>query len=308
MSEVGLARRLDSKERTLLLAMLGDVVWTLLALASAWMANSVALWANTSRVGMETLLSVLAFVGVYKLARSGRSRFDYGLGKLESIFSLLGGVVFLLTFILVGWQALERLLAPQPTHGTGLGIAVLFLVSFYNCGFYLRLRRLLKQEHSPILHTQTMLYRNALAASSVTFLCMLLPALFPDAEGLYYLDPLGALMLCGFIFQSALTLIRDSLFQLLDGTLEESMQMAIMRTLAAHFDDYQQLHDIRSRRSGSQVFVEIFLEFPPQQTHQDVLGRCAQIKHSLEAEIPAAVVWVVPVGGALPYRRLAHAV
>lgn len=288
--------KLGSRERTLLHSMLGEIGWTALAVASAWFANSIALWANASRVGLEMMLCVLAFFGALKLAQTQRNTgFDYGLGKLEHLFSLLGGVVVLITFLILGWLTIDRLQNPTPTEGALFGITVLIVATLFNGWFYQRFRRLLQQEHSPILFTQSAIYRNAALASVISLLAVLLPTLFSGQAWLYYADPIGAIILCGFLAHTGVTLIKDSLFQLLDGTLEESMQMDIIQALTRHFDDYSQLHGVRSRRSGAQVFVEIFLEFAKDQPHGEVLDAAAMIKADLEERLPSAVVWIVPV-------------
>jgi ferrous-iron efflux pump FieF len=95
--------------------------------------------------------------------------------------------------------------------------------------------------------------------------------------------------------QTTFSLVRNSLFHLLDGALEEAYQLRIVKTLAEHFDAYHQVHHIRSRRAGAFVSVELFLEFEKSLPHGAILDHCREIKRSLEEAIPASVVWVIPV-------------
>lgn len=75
---------------------------------------------------------------------------------------------------------------------------------------------------------------------------------------------------------------------LLDRTLE-AYQIAILRALATHFD-YEEFLEVRSRRSGSQVFVEIVLSFPAEQLAKDTAQTARELKADLErGEIPEAV-------------------
>src|SRR5262245_33995610 len=41
----------------------------------------------------------------------------------------------------------------------------------------------------------------------------------------------------------------------------DALQLHVLRCLSGHFDDYRDFHGMRSRRAGSRVFIEIFLEF-----------------------------------------------
>jgi divalent metal cation (Fe/Co/Zn/Cd) transporter len=85
-----------------------------------------------------------------------------------------------------------------------------------------------------------------------------------------------------------------SVNDLLDGALEESLQIIIMRELAARFDSYAAFHGVRSRRSGRKVFIELFLEFPQQQTLESVLHIINCIKDDISMEIPVSDVVVIP--------------
>jgi cation diffusion facilitator family transporter len=196
------AKRLElrPKERTLWISFVCEIGWAIFALLSAMLANSIALWANAFRVNIEALLCFLALYGtVCLLKQKGHHyRFEYGLGKIEHVFSLFGGLVAFTSFLFIGWQSIERFRFPQPTEGAGLGIVVLALASSYNIWFYFRFRQHARSDHSPILHTQCAIYRNATIGSLTTMVAVLIPSLFPYILPLHYLDPLGAVILSFF--------------------------------------------------------------------------------------------------------------
>ncbi|HRK60278.1 MAG TPA: cation transporter dimerization domain-containing protein, partial [Candidatus Kapabacteria bacterium] len=77
----------------------------------------------------------------------------------------------------------------------------------------------------------------------------------------------------------------DSFNDLLDKTLDEEYQMIILRELALHFDEYEDLHGIRSRRSGSHVFIEIFLECDKDKKVGDIQSFMDTLRKDLESKI-----------------------
>ncbi len=90
---------------------------------------------------------------------------------------------------------------------------------------------------------------------------------------------------------------------LLDKTLDEELQIVIVRELAAFFDEYHALHGVRSRRSGSNVYIEILLEFEGGKQMHEVQKTIDRIKISLEQKIPKSSVSIVPTStpaGTLP--------
>jgi ferrous-iron efflux pump FieF len=64
--------------------------------------------------------------------------------------------------------------------------------------------------------------------------------------------------------------LRSSALNLVDRSLEERDQLLILRALAEHFQDFEMLHGVRTRHSGSQEYVELFLEFSPKKTMGEV--------------------------------------
>ena len=68
--------------------------------------------------------------------------------------------------------------------------------------------------------------------------------------------------------------------------------MVITRELVTHFDEYDNLHGIRSRRSGSHVFIDIFLECDPERKVGEVETFFDTLRTSLESKIPNSRVVV----------------
>lgn len=281
--------------KTLLLSGIAEVSGAGVAVLVALPSNSVALWSNAARISLEAALCVTALVGIRHSSRARDERFNYGLGKLESLTSLFGGIAMLGILLLVGWQAFNRFRDPQAVTGASWGIAFLLFSFGFNLVLFRRLRHHLEEEFSPIVQTQMLLYRNALVATGAACLAVIAGSLFPGVGWIQYLDPLGALVLCWFILKTGLSLIRGSINHLLDGAVEESVQVLITRELVRHFAAYEQLHGVRTRRSGARVYVEVFLSFDPAESHGAVLRRAEDLKVDLENSVAGAEVWIVPV-------------
>lgn len=281
--------------RTLLISAGVAVGLTILGLISALLANSVTLWANAARVGLETAVCLFACYAVWKGKRASTESYNYGLGKLENLTSLAAGLVILATFLIVGWNTIERIRDPIPVIGAGFGIGALLFSVVFNVWMFGRFLRLRKVDPSPVTDSQTMVYRNAVVATVLSIVAVATSHFFPDHRWVRYVDPAGAVILCGFLLKSGILLTRRSLDPLLDSALEESAQIEITRQLVLHFESYSQFHRVRTRRSGSHIFIEVFLEFEPALSHGEVVGRMSRLKGSLEASIPGAEVWIVPV-------------
>ena len=86
----------------------------------------------------------------------------------------------------------------------------------------------------------------------------------------------------------------SSVFDLLDRTLSDSLQLIVLRSLASHFESYDAIHGVRSRRSGNNIYVELFLEFDPSWRMAEVQKHIDEIKADLESRIPGSQIAIAP--------------
>ncbi len=107
---------------------------------------------------------------------------------------------------------------------------------------------------------------------------------------------LGAVagLIVGFLIFSAYGVVSTSLGDLLDRTLDESLQLIIVRALARHFDEYAGFHGLRSRRSGRDVYIEIFLEFDGTRPMSDVQRSIDAMASTIEQDIPGSHAVICP--------------
>lgn len=274
-----------------------EVGFLVLAVISALLANSIILWTNAVRVLLETLACVLAFYAVAKNQQASPEIFNYGLGKLENLVALLVSAIILVSFLLLGWTTISRLQNTVIMEGTGFSFFALSLAGSYSLWVYSHLKRLAQIEESPVLASQAVIYLNAALANAVSLTTVLLAFIFREYAWAAYLDPIGSIALGFFLLKSGLTLMKNSLSPLLDGAIEEHNQLIIIQQLVKFYDSYEQLHQIRSRRSGSRLFIEIFLEFDHSLPHGRIIERIDDLKRDLESSIQSAEVWVIPVAG-----------
>ena len=124
-------------------------------------------------------------------------------------------------------------------------------------------------------------------------------ALWPTQDLAHFLlalvDPFVAIVLQILVVQHAVHVIHDGLEALLDRTLPEDTQVVILRALSKYDDLYCSFGQIRSRRAGPQVLVDIEIAYPADWT----LARATEAARSFEGllgkEIASDAITVYPV-------------
>jgi len=297
----GVAGSLAVRQRTVLVSLIIDFVLWLPDICAAILSGSIVLFADAIKCANEILATFFAYLTLRKMAKGGRGAYDYGLGKFETITSIITGAVMFVSLALVFFVAVYRMIYPEELvlGGAYLGIVLMTIGVCMNTYLWLKNYRLCQCDPSPIMESQWRLFRTK-AFSDFSVLASLIATLaFAHYAWSLYIDPLASFIIAGFLLTSGYRVITSSLPDLLDKTLDEELQMVIVRHLAAFFDDYTALHGVRSRRSGTNVYIEIFLEFDGNKKMSEVQGSINRIQASLEKQIPKSCVSIIPTDQAI---------
>ena len=282
------------RERGLRVALAACLVDVGLTGIVAFQSNSLIILGDLLKECGDAAAVVAALLTLRAVGRAQTHKYAYGIGKLENLVSM--SIVALMTASALGIaaQAFHHLRHPVAPHGTLPGIAIFAAYSVIAFGIGLRNRRLLRMQHSPIVASQAALWFSKSAFDGLMGLSLAAALACSGKPWGLYLDPLASLVGVAFMLRSAWGLASESVGDLLDAALEETLQIRILRCLATHFDDYELFHEVRTRRSGSRIYVELFLEFDPDLPMRTVRERIERIRESIREAIPGADVTVSP--------------
>jgi cation diffusion facilitator family transporter len=281
----------ESATRTALIAGAIDLTVTLGALIAA---NSAVILADFFKTLLEFIAVLLAWLAIRRIQRGANHEFDYGVGKLENLSSLAVAILMVSCLFVIAINAIRNLLHPSEIAGIGVWISLVSQVLYgvINMRLCLRSRRLAREQNSPLMASQAGLFYTKVFGNGFILVSLALSLLLHGVPWVHYVDPIASLMIAGSILLAALGIFKASTLDLLDRTLEENTQIVILRALAHHFDCYEELHEIRSRRSGSHVFVEIILGFSAAQSAAEVQAAARRLKAELEHEIQGSRVTI----------------
>lgn len=281
--------------RTLVIMVGCESVAFAFSLAAALLADSLTLWANCLRIGLDLPASLFALYVANRILRGQKGNYDYGLGKWENLSALINVPMMLVGLVFLAFRAVQEFQHPQPITGMGLGFLVLMVFGVINLLLWRRFRNLHSAASSPVIYAQLVLYRNAAAASLFSLFALIGTTIAGPYPLAVYFDLLGAAVLSLLIIHGMTILVRQSLSALLDEALEKSLQGRITGVLDECMNDFYKFHRLRSRHSGNRVFIEVFLEFEPVICAVDLVERSTRIKEQIERTIPHSEAWVIPI-------------
>ena len=103
-----------AQQRTALLSVAAAVVLVAIKLAVGLLSGSLAMVAEAAHSGTDLVAAVRTLFAIRVAVRPADDEHHYGHGKAEHLAALGESTVLMVVSGLLGWQAVERLLAQTP--------------------------------------------------------------------------------------------------------------------------------------------------------------------------------------------------
>lgn len=272
----------DPKRLNLLAAVASVAVAATLICAKLviWiLTGSVAILGTLIDSCLDAIASLVTFVSVRQAAQPPDRAHRYGHGKAEAIGAFVQAGFVLGSALFLANEAIRRLISPQPIVQSRLGITVLLLAVLLTVALIAFQRFVIRRTGSVAIRADSVHYRSDL----LTNLAVIAALILTETTGVAIIDPLFGLGIVVLLLYSALGVARQALDMLMDRELPAEAR-AHIRTLALDHPQARNVHDLRTRRAGSDVFIELHLELDGALD----LEQAHDITHEVEARIRAA--------------------
>ena len=292
----------SSRQQTVVFSLCSDILIWVPEIIAVIVTGSVTIFADVMKCGNEILATVFALLILLKMRKGGQFRYDYGMGKFETLTRISTGAVMLISLFIIGYFTFYRLIHPEPLQPSGafLSIPLMVFITCVDTFLWKKNYRLSINDPSPIMESQWRLRRAKSFADVTVLLALILSFSLAGYPWAVYIDPSASIIIMGFLLLAGLREISSSLPELFDKTLEEEFQLLILKELAQSFDRYREFHGVCSRRSGSNIYIEVFLGFEPERKMGEVQDFIDSLKSSIEKKIPGSIVSIVPTSDRNP--------
>lgn len=264
--------------------------------ATVLIAAKAAAWLTTGSVGLLSTLidsaldlaaSLINLIAIRQALQPADEEHRFGHGKAEPLAGLAqsGFVLGSAGFLLV--HAGERLVRPTPVSNTEVGYAVMALAIGLTIALVLYQRYVVRRTGSLAIKADSLHYSVDLLSNVSVMFALALSSRF----GWLWADPLVAIAISLFILHSAWQILKDSLNLLMDRELPDEDRERICRIACSH-PGVIDIHDLRTRSSGTHVFIQFHLELDGNMTLLDAHTIADQVMNELEQAFPDAEVLI----------------
>ena len=273
---------------------LAEVPSFVAVLVSAILSRNLLVFIDLFDSFMYLISLSLVVVLSKKLTKDLRYEYNYGVGKVEAISSLLcDGIAFVGLLFALGLSVHKIIFPEQPSD---LVIAVVGLkvinVSF-DIAFFVKQRKITKTHNSAISKANYAEALSALLFDSVALVSLFAMWLLRDNPIGVYICPVVSIFVAIYLMFGYVKRTRQSLIELTDKTLPEEDQMKILNILTRHYNSYSQFHSINSHKSGDTTRIDIHLSFEQDTTFEEILTLKKQMQEELDSLFGNCIVNIV---------------
>jgi cation diffusion facilitator family transporter len=259
--------------------------------------GSLTLLGEVLRGALLISVAIASWITLRRIHRGQTGAYDFGMGKVEQILSLMVALLLCVSMAFIWYKALTQTeTAAHPVDTLSfVAVGMAFLNLCANLAPLPLLFKATKTGRSVLVDTQ---FRAKLAKSMgsvVVTVCVALNQLSDDAALAWWADRAGVAIVSAVTLHAAWELLKSAIPDLLDRTLPEDQQIKINQVLVRHYDSYETLKWCQSRHSGSETEVSVGLGFAAHMAFGEVARVAQAVVDDIEAAIPGSRVTVTPV-------------
>jgi ferrous-iron efflux pump FieF len=219
------------------------------------MSGSVALLASLLDSTLDVFASMINLFAVRHALLPADREHRFGHGKAEALAALgqslfVGGAAVLLV-----WEAAQRILDPTPIEAAEWAVAVMMLSLVLTIVLVRYQRKVARETGSVAIAADSLHYITDVMVNAGIVVGLLAVALL----NWRLLDPFIAISVAAYLVYAAWQIAQSSLDMLMDRELDDDKRHHI-REIALLHPEVRAIHDLRTRSSGVNSFIQFHLE------------------------------------------------
>jgi len=253
-----------------------------LQLFAYFQTNALVMLASMLESVGDAIAAATAFYALRIAHRAPDKNHRWGHGKAEPLVTL-GQATFIAgsgIYFLI--QSGARLLSPEPVEATGIGITIMVISSVLILALLIYQHRVVDRTHSMSIKADFLHYMNDMLVNVVVIVALLISGM-----GLEWFDGAASLVISLYILYTAWKLACTAARELMDVEMDDEDRHIISEIILAHHG-VSGMHDLRTRRSGPDVFIDAHVEMPGHLSLQEAHHVTEMLEEALLRRYPTA--------------------
>jgi ferrous-iron efflux pump FieF len=244
-----------------------------------WTTGSIAMLGSLADTALDLLASLVTLLGVHLAAQPADADHRFGHGKAEALAALFQVSLISIAALAIVGRSIARLQGETAPAGleTGIGVSILAMaVTLVLIGYQ---RRVIRRTGSVAIQADRLHYQSDLVLNGAVIAALVIEV----ALGLRGADALFGIAIGLWLGIAAWRASSQAIGQLMDREWPLDRREHFLAVAARH-PELQGIHDLRTRTSGVQDFVQFHVWMDPAMT----LAQAHRVMDEVEAKLRAA--------------------
>ncbi len=219
-------------------------------------SGSIAVLASAIDSLLDLTVSLFNYFALNSAEKDPDDKFHFGRSKIEPLAAVIEGFVISFSALFIFYEAISKIVNYKPMEHIGISVAVMvasfvitaFLVAFLNYVAKKTKNMVIKAD---ALHYKTDLFSNG---------AILLALVVISYTGEHLIDPILGMGIAVYMIYSAAPIIKEGMLMLLDAAPAPE-DVAKIEMLLNSQKDISGYHDLKTRESGSHIFISVHIVF-----------------------------------------------
>ena len=261
------------------------VFLVVLKLWASWGTDSVAMLGSLADTILDLVASLITFLGVRWAAMPADAEHRFGHGKAEALAALVQVILITVSALGIAWRATDRFSTGERTQGFALGVGVSIVAMAATFVLLAYQRHVIRRTGSVAIQTDHVHYQSDLLLNLSVIAALALDQL----AGWRLADPVFGVGIAAWLLYGAWSAASQSVDQLMDREWRESEREAFVAA-TRDYPELAGLHDLRTRHSGAQRFVQFHVWVPADWTVRDAHDRMDRVEEQLQHRFPGTEI------------------
>ena len=260
-----------------------------LKLWATWRTDSTAMLGSLADTALDLVASVATLVGVWIAAQPADENHRFGHGKAEALAAVFQVMLITLSAGGIALRAITRLIEGGETAAAEEGIVVSVIAILATFGLLAWQRHVIRKTQSVAIKTDHLHYQSDLLLNLAVIAALVLD----QYAGFGAADPLMGLGIALWLAWGAWRSGGEALDHLMDHEWPEERRDEFLAVLAKH-PDIRGVHDLRTRTSGADDFVQFHMAVDPHLTIVEVHDLMDDVEARIARDFPDVEVLIHP--------------
>lgn len=238
--------------------------------------GSTAMLGSLADSALDLVASLATLVGVWIASQPADENHRFGHGKAEALAAMFQVMLIALSASAIAFRAMAKLVDGGRTGAAAEGIGVSLIAIVATLALLVWQKRVIARTGSVAISTDHLHYQSDLLLNLAVIAALALD----QYAGVSKADPLFGLAIAAWLLWGAWRGASEAIDHLMDTEWPEEKRQRFV-ALAARHPELSNLHDLRTRTSGTRDFVQFHVDLPASLT----VGEAHDIIERVEADL-----------------------